>query len=49
MTVFTPRQWWSLPLALRQRWWRETDYGAHMPSVALMMEILVVLSGYRWR
>jgi hypothetical protein len=24
--------WFSLPLALRQRWWRETDYGRLKPS-----------------
>jgi hypothetical protein len=43
--VFTDKQWFALPLALRQRWWRETDYGAKAPSAPLLMEILVVLSG----
>lgn len=47
--VFTPQQWFSLPLKLRQRWWRETNYGEHAPGAALFMEILVVLSGCRQR
>ena len=27
--------WFTLPLKLRERWWRETDYGARPPSAEL--------------
>jgi hypothetical protein len=30
---FTREQWFTMPLELRQRWWRETRYGA-APSAA---------------
>jgi hypothetical protein len=28
--------WFKLPLRLRRRWWRETDYGAREPSPELI-------------
>lgn len=31
--------WKALPLALRQRWWTETGYGARSPSAELIDEI----------
>jgi hypothetical protein len=35
-----PREvWFALPLKLRQRWWRETDYGAREPSTELRAAI----------
>ena len=32
MMTFTDEQWFKIPLALRQRWWKETDYGRAQPS-----------------
>jgi len=35
-----PREvWFALPLKLRQRWWRETGYGARPPSPELLAAI----------
>jgi len=31
--------WFKLPLKLRQRWWRETDYGRQPPSPELLAAI----------
>ena len=44
-TGASPADWWKIPLKLRQRWWRETDYGKHPPDDALKNAILDVLSG----
>lgn len=37
--------WFKLPIALRKRWWRETDYGHKPPTKALLddcaMELLL--------
>ena len=33
-------QWFKLPLELRQRWWKETDYGKKAPSPELVREIV---------
>lgn len=38
-----PDQWHKLPLKLRQRWWRETDYGKRAPSDDLVKAIQEVL------
>lgn len=38
-TVPRPEQWSKLPLKLRQRWWRETDYGRQAPNDALVEAI----------
>lgn len=37
--TFTRARWFSLPLELRQRWWRETDYGRQPPSDDLVQAI----------
>jgi len=34
-----PTQWAKLPLELRQRWWKETDYGRVAPSDELVAAI----------
>lgn len=31
MTYFTPEQWARIPLPLKQRWWKDTNYSAHDP------------------
>ena len=31
--------WFQLPLSLRQKWWRETDYGKQNPSLDLLVEM----------
>jgi hypothetical protein len=28
----TDTRWFRMPMALRQRWWRETNYGREPPS-----------------
>jgi hypothetical protein len=40
--VFT--NWKRLPLALRQRYWRETNYGELVPSFELLVEMDAALS-----
>jgi hypothetical protein len=42
-TTFTVSQWRRLPLAMRQRWWKETEFGAKPPSEALKQLIGKVL------
>ena len=32
IVFFTKEEWFSLPLAERQRWWEATDYGRKYPS-----------------
>lgn len=39
MTIFSRDQWFALPFALRQRWWRETDYGRKPPGTELRAAI----------
>ena len=36
-------EWYALPLALRQRWWAETDFGKREPSQELWGEVLACL------
>lgn len=48
ITTFTslgyqPTDWGRLPLAIRQRWWQETDYGKNAPSDELKQAIKDVL------
>ena len=38
--LFTRQQWYKLPLALRRRWWAETDYGKNPPSPELTQAIV---------
>lgn len=40
---FTREQWFALPLELRRRWWKETDWGANTPSVELLQEIMACI------
>jgi len=35
----TKEQWLSLPHELRQRYWRDTDWGKQPPSEAMIAEI----------
>ncbi len=39
VVVIAPENWWKLPLAVRQRWWRETDYGKRPPSPELAEQL----------
>lgn len=39
-----PAQWTRLPIALRRRWWSETNYGRKPPSKALWQEIKAAIS-----
>lgn len=36
---YTREVWFTLPLRLRQRWWRETDYSRLSPSLELLNAI----------
>lgn len=36
---FTRKQWFTLPLALRRRWWTETGFNTHEPSPELSAAI----------
>ena len=38
-------QWFKLPLPLRQRWWRETDYSKKAPSPDLVRDIVAAATG----
>jgi hypothetical protein len=44
VVIRTGADWLKLPLKLRQRWWRETDYGKREPSDDLKNEIEKILS-----
>ena len=41
--VYSRGDWFKLPLALRQRWWRETDYNRVLPSRELQDEVDIIL------
>jgi hypothetical protein len=41
---YEPNDWGKLPLALRQRWWQETDYGKNEPSADLVSAIKTAMS-----
>jgi hypothetical protein len=41
----SPEQWQRLPIALRRRWWSETNYGRKPPSKALWQEIKRAING----
>jgi hypothetical protein len=36
---FTDQQWKSIPLKLKNKWWKETDYGKLKPSTKLVKEM----------
>jgi hypothetical protein len=40
-----PTDWGKLPMKLRQRWWKETDYGKNKPDEALLAAIMDVIAG----
>jgi hypothetical protein len=42
---FSRADWLKLPLPLRRRWWRETDYGKRPPTNALRATVKMVISG----
>lgn len=33
-------RWFDIPIALRKRWWEETDYNRREPSAELIAEVL---------
>ena len=37
------KQWFALPMSVRQRWWKETDYGRKQPSSELIQCIATAL------
>jgi hypothetical protein len=39
----------KLPKPLRQRWWRETDYGRRPPSLELVAVIAAHMGAIAWR
>jgi hypothetical protein len=39
------QHWFKLPLALRRRWWDETDWGKKDPGVELMTAIVEAHGG----
>jgi len=39
MKYFTDKQWSIIPKHLKNRWWKETDYGKLKPSTKLLKEI----------
>ena len=40
---FSRAEWFALPLAFRQRWWRETDYSKQPASDQLLADLHVLL------
>lgn len=42
LPFFTEKEWFSLPIALRQRWWSETNCSEKLPSADLLMAISAV-------
>jgi len=38
-------EWFKLPLALRQRWWRETQFDRSEPTAELLAEVAKALAG----
>jgi len=41
--TFAPGEWWKIPLALRKRYWLETDYGKNPPTIELAELIWIAL------
>jgi len=41
---YEPADWGRLPLAIRQRWWQETDYGKDQPGDELKAAIAAALA-----
>ena len=40
---FTREQWFSMPLAMRRRWWKETDFGKIKPSAELLIDVIAAI------
>ena len=40
--VWVSEQWFRLPLDLRRRWWRDTDYGNQPPSPEMIQAIIFI-------
>jgi prophage antirepressor-like protein len=40
--VWVSEQWFRLPLDLRQRWWRDTEYGNRPPSDEMIQAIIFI-------
>lgn len=40
--VWVSEQWFRLPLDLRQRWWRDTEYGNRPPSPEMIQAIILI-------
>jgi hypothetical protein len=45
--LFTEEEWRHLPIATRQRWWEETDYGRRPPTPELKAEIDRAIAAFR--
>lgn len=43
MNEYLDKDWFKLPLKLRQQYWKETDYGRLKPSEKLEKEIKTIL------
>jgi hypothetical protein len=44
---FSRKAWFQLPLRLRQRWWRETNYSTREPPPALLETVMRILMAAR--
>lgn len=45
MKYYTDQEWKSIPLKLKQKWWKETNYGKLKPSTQLLKEVNETLNG----
>lgn len=44
MKRFTDAEWKGLPLKMRRRYWRETDYGRQPPTEDLMRDMRAAIA-----
>jgi len=44
---WTREEWFSLPLDVRQRWWRDTDYSKREPSLQMLDLVARILHSRR--
>lgn len=42
--ICTSAQWFQLPMELRKRWWKETNYGTVKPSDELVAAIKAAIN-----
>ena len=40
---YSEKEWFTLPLALRERWWKETEWSMKPPSAELLEAIKLAL------